>query len=145
MTAGDVWFLDFAAISALSMETGAAVALVEDTDYIVNEDLGTLQFLTTKTGVTADYGYAAFSLVTMFEAGNDDHYILFEGMNTVDGTVGQERAELYNLTLLPAEEFGYINASFADLSFTFECKHDPVRKQDPRWGGFGRRIQIAAT
>lgn len=144
VTAGDVWFLDYAAISDLELEDGAAAPLVEDTDYVVNEELGTLRFLTTKTGVKASaYDYAAQSIVTMFEAPNQDYYILFEGMNTVDGTSEQERAELYNVTILPAEEFGYIQSGFGDLTLNFECKLDPFRKLDPQWGGFGRRIQVA--
>lgn len=141
---GDVWFLNYAAISDLELEDGAAAALVADTDYVVNEELGALKFLTTKSGVkAAAYDYAAHSIVTMFEAGNQDYYIVYAGMNTVDGTSEKERAELYNVTILPAEEFGYIQSGFGELQLSFECKLDPVRKADPNWGGFGRRIQVA--
>lgn len=142
VVAGDVWPLDYAAVSDLQMETGAAVALVEDTDYTVDETLGVITFLATKAGVTADYDYAAQSLVTAFTSQNQDYYILFAGLNTVDGTSTKCRGELYNLTMNPAENFGYIQASFGDLALSFIAKMDPVRQIDPKFGPFGRLILI---
>lgn len=143
---GDVVALNFAAISNLVMADGAAAALVLDTDYTVDEALGVVTFLTAKTGVNATgYDYAAHSLVTMGNSANEDHYIIFAGLNTVDGATTRCRGELYNLTLNPAETFGFVQSSFGDLSLSGIGKMDQFRQVDPQWGPFGRLHLIQAA
>lgn len=147
--AGDVWFLNYAKVSNLELKDGTTptpVALVENTDYTVNLDLGVVQFMTTKTGVKATaYDYAAFSLATILAGDNTDYYLAFAGLNTVDGATQQVRGELYNVSLSAAETMSYINASFGEMQLPFEAKSDPVRQVDPKWGPYGRLILAAGA
>lgn len=137
---GDVFALDFVGLSSVALEDGAAAALVVDTDYTLDADLGVLTFLTAKTGVTADGDYAAHSPVTMGNAANQDHYYLFIGMNTVDGATTRCRGELYNCTSNPAETLGLIQSGFGEFQISGDCKMDPVRQPDAKFGPFGRLI-----
>ena len=144
--AGDVFALAFGGVSDLALVDSAAAALVEDTDYTVDEDLGFLQFLTTKTGVKAStYDYAAQSPVTMGTATNEDHYYIFVGLNTTDGATTRCRGELYNCTTNPAETLGFIQSSFGEFSISGDCKMDPVRQLDPNFGPFGRLLLFQPT
>lgn len=143
--AGDVWALNFAKVSDLVLTATPTATLVEDTDYTVNEDLGIVTFLADKTGVSGAYDYAAHSVVTHFGGTNADHYILFAGMNTVDGATGQCRGELYNVTLNAADTFGLIQNGFGELQLTGKAKMDPVRRRDPKWGGYGRLILVGQS
>lgn len=141
VTAGSVWALDYAAIADLELEDGTTpspVALVEDVDYTVDTDLGIITFLTTRTGVKGDYDYAAHSLVTALTSLAQDYYVLFAGLNTVKGSTGKCRGELYYVNLSPTEAFGLIQASFGELALTGKAKMDPFRQADPKWGGYGR-------
>lgn len=146
VVAGDVIALAFADVSALALVDGTTptpVALVENTDYTLNAEVGVLTFLTAKTGVVATgYDYAAHSLVTAFSAANEDHYILFAGLNTVDGATMHCRGEIYNVTMDPAETFGLIQPTFGDLTLSGTAKLDPFRQQDPKWGPYGRLFLI---
>lgn len=144
--AGSVVALDYAATSNHALVDGTAAPLVLDTDYTVDEALGVLTFLSTKAGVTDDYDYAAHSLVTLGNSANQDHYLVFAGLNTVDGATQRCRGELYNLTLNPSETFGFIQDTFGDLSMSGIGKIDTVRQSDPKFGPYGRLhlIQPAA-
>ena len=143
--AGDVWPLAYAAVSDLELEDSTSAALVLDTDYTVDEDLGLIFFLTTKAGVKGDYEYAAHSIVTAFNGPSKDYYVLFGGLNTVDGSSGRCRGEIYNVSLSPAETFGFIQDAFGELALTGKAKMDPFRRADPNWGPYGRLILIDAA
>lgn len=138
VTAGDVVALEYSAISALVLTDGTASALVLDTDYTANMDTGVITFLSTKAGVTAAYGYAAHSVVTAFNGENKDKYVLFDGMNTVDGAELKTVAEVHRVTFGPAATFGFIQESFGDLALEGRAKMDPVRQADPKFGPYAR-------
>ncbi len=97
---GDVVALEYAAISALVLEGGTPAApLVLDTDYTVNLTTGIVTFLTDKTAVVAKtYEYAAHSLVKVFESTKSEYYVLFDGVNSVDGTTMRFRGEVHRVT-----------------------------------------------
>lgn len=136
---GNVVALEYAAVSALTLVDGAAAALVEDTDYTSSLSTGVITFLTTKTGVKAStYTYAAHSLVTALNGGSKDYYLLFDGVNTVDGTTTKCLGEVYKINFSPASEFGYIQDSFGEMAIEGEALVDSVRQSDPKWGPFAR-------
>lgn len=140
---GDVVALDFAAVSNLSLVDGTAAALLLGTDYELSPKTGVLRFLTAKTGVKAStYDYAAHSIVTAMSKVPQDHYILFDGINTVDGAELACRGEVHRVAFNPASELGFIQDAFGELELTGEAKIDPVRQADPKWGPFARVMLI---
>lgn len=145
---GDVIALDYAAISDLELEDGTTptpVALVEDTDYTYDPDLGVITFLTAKTGVSAAYEYAAHSLVTLGNALSQDYYVLFAGLNTVDGSSARCRGEIHKINFDPSGAFGFIQDAFGELQLSGSAKMDPVRRADPRWGPYARVFLVEPT
>lgn len=141
---GDVVALDFAAVSNLALVDGAAAPLVEGTDYELNPKTGVLRFLTGKTGVKAStYDYAAHSIVTAMSKVAQDHYVLFDGINTVDGAEMACRGEVHRVAFDPASEMGFIQDAFGELELSGQAKIDPVRQADPKWGPFARVMLIA--
>lgn len=141
--AGDVHALEYSAVSTVALEDGTAVPLVVDVDYIVNEDSGFVRFLTTKTGVTASYSYAAHSVVTVLSGSNKAYYLLFDGLNTVDDTSLKCVGEVYNLDFDPSNELGFIHESFGEIQLTGRAKLDSFRQPDPKWGPYARVKLIA--
>ena len=143
--AGDVWALKYSAVSAVVLSATGPVTLVAGTDYTLNADTGIIKFLSTQTAVTAAYSYAAHSVVTAFSGGNKAWYLLFDGLNTVVGAEGKVLGEVYNLSLDPAAEVAWINASFGELALTGKALLDPVRQGDAQYGGYARVKYIDPT
>lgn len=144
--AGDVVALNYAAISSLSLVDGTSAALVEDTDYTLHPETGFITFLAAKTGVKAStYSYAAYSLVTLANGGAPDQYVLFDGLNTVDGTAKRCRGEVHKINFDAAETLGLIQDNFGDIPLKGLAKVDPVRQADPKWGPYARIILIDAV
>lgn len=141
---GDVVALDFAAVSDLALVDGTAAPLVEGTDYELSPKTGVLRFLSVKAGVKAStYDYAAHSIVTAMSKVSQDHYVLFDGINTVDGAEMACRGEVHRVSFGPASEMGFIQDAFGELELSGEAKIDPVRQADPKWGPFARVMLIA--
>ncbi|MBH1529791.1 hypothetical protein I5T99_12080 [Stenotrophomonas maltophilia] len=144
---GDVVALEYAAISALALEGGAPAApLVLDTDYTVNLTTGIITFLTAKTAVVAKtYEYAAHSLVKVFESTKSEYYVLFDGVNSVDGTTMRFRGEVHRVTFPASETLSLIHDTFGEIALTGEAKIDPVRQADPRFGLYARALLVDAA
>lgn len=136
VTPGSVIALDYGAVSSLVINAGGS-ALTLNTDYTVNTSTGVVTFLTAQTAVTADYSYAAQSIVVAFSGTSQDYYLIFDGINTVDGTSMKCRGEVHNVSFDPSN-FGFIQDSFGELSLSGKAKIDPVRQADPVWGGYAR-------
>jgi hypothetical protein len=145
VAAGDVWALKYSAVSAVVLTATGPVTLVLNTDYTYNADTGVIKFLTTKTGVTAAYSYAAHSVVTAFTGGNLAWYLLFDGMNTVVGAEGKVVGEVYNISWDPASEITWINEAFGDLPLSGKAMLDPYRQGDAQYGGYARVKYIDPT
>ncbi|ASK91051.1 hypothetical protein KWH04_01165 [Xanthomonas campestris pv. trichodesmae] len=141
---GDVIALDHALISNLQLTTTGtpATPLVLDTDYAVDLDLGVITFLAAKTAVLGDYDYAAHSTVKLMEGENEEHYVVFVGQNTVDGSAKKVRAEVNRVTWNPADTLALINDTFGELPLTGDGLVDPVRQSDPKLGLYGRIITV---
>lgn len=143
VVAGDVIALDHALISDLVLTGGAPSAtLVLDTDYTVDPDLGVITFLTAKAAVQGDYDYAAHSAVKLMEGDNAEHYVVFVGHNTVDGSAKKARAEVNRITWNPSDTLALINDTFGEISLTGDALVDPVRQSDPKLGLYGRIITV---
>lgn len=142
VAAGNVVALEFAKVSAVVLTDGSAATLVAGTDYTLNADTGVVTFLTAKTGVTAAYTYAAFSIVTALAKVPDDWYVLFDGLNTVDGATGKVRGEVHRISFNPASNLAWISDNFGEMQLQGKAKIDPVRQADPQWGGYARVILI---
>lgn len=145
VAAGNVVALEFSAVSDLVLKDGTADLLVENTDYTTDLDLGIVTFLTAKTGVTAAYDYAAHSVATMLNGPSKDRYVLFAGLNTVEGSVLRCRGEIYRVGFNPAEELAFIQDAFGELSLTGKAKVDPVRQPSAKFGPYGRVILVPAN
>lgn len=141
---GEVFALDHVLVSALVIKDGSG-NLTANTDYTVNTATGIVTFLTAKTGVKADYSYKAYSVATLLDGASKDWYVLFDGLNTVDGAQLKVRAEIHRVSFAPAQSMGLIQESFNDLQMTGKAKIDPVRQGDAKWGGFARVILVDGT
>lgn len=142
VAAGNVVALEFAKVSSVVLTDGAAATLVANTDYTLNADTGVVTFLTAKTGVTAAYSYAAHSIVTALSKVADDYYVLFDGINSVDGATGKVRGEVHRVSFNPASNLAWISDNFGEMQLQGKAKVDPVRQSDPNWGGYARVILV---
>ncbi|MEI2428692.1 hypothetical protein RDV84_00170 [Lysobacter yananisis] len=141
--AGDVIALDYAVVSDLALVDGTAAPLVAGTDYELNPKTGILQFFTTKAGVKAStYDYGAHSIVTAMSALSRDYYVLFDGLNSVDGAEMVCRGEVHRVSFSPAGELGFIQDEFGQIELEGQAKSDPFRQRDPKWGPFARAMLI---
>jgi hypothetical protein len=141
--AGDMVALDYAKVSSVALTGSGSATLEEDTDYTLNATTGVLTFLTANEDVSADYEYAAHSLVTVFSGQKKDLYILFDGMNTVDGTEMMCLGEVYRASLEPASTLGLIQDGFGDLELAGDALIDSVRLSQERYGGYARLKLLA--
>lgn len=135
---GDMVALEYAKVSELALTDTSSSELEVGTDYTLNATTGVLTFLTEQEDVSADYEYAAHSLVVVFSGKKKDLYILFDGMNTVDGTQMMCLGEVYRASLEPASTLGLIQESFGDLELSGDALVDSVRLSQERYGGYAR-------
>lgn len=139
---GDTVALEYAKVSALTLSGTAPASPQVDVDYTVNTDTGILTFLTACTGVTANYTYAASSIVTALTSLAKDYYVLFDGMNTVRGAVGKVRGEVHRISFSPANAVNLIGDSFGTIEVSGAARVDPVRAADPKYGGYARLMLV---
>lgn len=139
---GDMVALDNVLVTSLVLSGTAPATPVLDTDYTVNTDTGVVTFLTACTGVKASYTYGAYSIVTALTAKPQDLYVLFDGMNTVDGATLLARGEVHRIQFDPTNTLSLINDTFADMQLTGAARIDPVRISDAKYGGYARLMLI---
>lgn len=140
--AGDMVALDYAKVSAVVLTGTAPVAPALGTDYKLNEATGVITFLADCMGVSGAYDYASHSLVTVFTSNSPDMYLLFDGENTVDGTVLLARGEVYKVQFDPASTVGLIQDDFGNLELSGEALVDAVRVDNSQYGGYARLALI---
>lgn len=140
--AGDMVALDNALISTLALTGTLPAAPALGTDYTVNTTTGIVTFLTACTGVKAGYTYGAYSIVTALTAKPQDMYVLFDGMNTVDGATLLARGEVHRIQFEPTSTLALVNDSFADLQLSGSARVDPVRLSNAKYGGYARLLLI---
>lgn len=140
--AGDMVGLDNCKVSELVLTGTQPTELVLDTDYTVNVTSGVITFLKDATGVKAAYTYAAYSIITALTAKPQDLYVLFDGMNTVDGATLLARGEVNRIQFDPASSLPLINDSFADLELSGAARVDPIRVSDSKYGGYARLMLL---
>jgi hypothetical protein len=143
--AGEMWALDFAKVSSVDLVGGAGgtTPLVLDTDYSLDLTMGVGTWLTDQaTAASGDYEYAAHSIITALSGSRPEFYVLFNGINTVDGTNSRFRGEVYRVTFPPASTLALIQSSFGTLELEGTALVDAVRQPDPNFGPYARAILI---
>lgn len=101
--------------------SGGGGALIEGTDYQVDEGFGTVYPLATGAGETGDtweiaYTYGAFDQIDAFtQATPPERYLRFEGLNTVDGSLRLIEIPIAAFDPLTGMEF--INEEFGSGEF----------------------------
>ena len=142
---GDMWALDYAKVSSVEITGGAGgtTPLVEDTDYTLDAVTGVGTWLTEQANeASADGDYAAHSIIAALSGSRPEFYVLFNGINTVDGTNARCRAEVYRVTFPPASTLGLIQSSFGTLELEGTALVDAVRQPDPKFGPYARLVLI---
>jgi hypothetical protein len=137
--------LDYAQVSdvVLTPSGGSGDPLVEGTDYTLNTPTGILTFLTAQAaGPSAAYSYAAHSIVAALNGTRPEFYVLFDGLNTVDGTSARARGEVYRVSFPPASNMALIADSFGTLELTGDALVDVTRQADPKFGAYARMILV---
>lgn len=144
LAVGETLALDHGNISDLVITdaTGAPVTLVEDTDYVIESAAGGLVTIKAlgDTPYTqpfkAAYSYGAAVDLAMFTAAIPEKYLLFDGINTMNGK--PVLARLYRCQFDPAAQVDLIGADLGELSLSGSVLFDAVNAADANLGGFGK-------
>lgn len=134
--AGEYTPLKHPKVSAVTITTAT-----EGTDYVLNADFGTIQWLTDQaSAVTADYTWAAdLGSVTMFSQGAPERWFRFEGLNTANDNA-PVLIEVYRTIVDPMKELDLINDDLLKMDMTGSALYDAQRGSDASFGNFGRVI-----
>lgn len=128
----------------LTDATGTPQTLVANTDYVVNADFGTVQWLNDLSSfvfpITAAYTYTADKgRVAMFSDLAPERWFRFEGLNTAAQNA-PVLVELYRTIVDPMKELDLINDALMKMSMTGSALYDALRGSDPNFGNFGRVV-----
>lgn len=102
---------------------GTPVVLVEDTDYLVNYDQGSLRFVATASAIAdgdnleVDYTFETQEVVQALDQGQKDFIMRFEGLNTAKGNE-PVLVEVFKFSADPLQELSMIGDDIAQ--FTLE-------------------------
>jgi hypothetical protein len=112
--------------------------LVAGTDYTLDAEHGTVEFLTTPDGdVEADYGYTDLAYVSMFTAGAQEYWLRFDNVNKADadepGVV-----DLYRVRLEPLANLDLLSDELAQLELSGAVLVDDKKSSAGALGQFGR-------
>jgi len=144
-----VYPLDHQQVSNVVVEdsAGTPATLIEDTDYEVNYEHGSIEILNLGSYVapfTASYDYAAVSRVGMFAETPPERFMRFEGLNTAE-TDEPVLVELYKVKLDPLAELGLITDEITQLELTGTALLDSSRSVSADLSQFGRAVFIPAA
>lgn len=138
--AGDRIALAHANVSAVAIAT-----LTENTDFIVDEIFGAVEFLKPQTGFnqTVSYSYGAVDNVAMMTKNAEDLFLRYEGVNLAEENEWN-LVELYKVNFNPTEALKLINNENALDALAAKAKilADTSKVGDKVMGRFGRVVKI---
>ena len=120
-------------------------SLTANTDYIVDETFGAIEFLKPQTSFTqtVSYSYGKVDNVAMMTVNSTDLFLRFEGVNLAEDNEWN-LVELYKVNFNPTETLDLINNedSLGSLPLTGKVLADTSKANDKVFGRFGRTMRI---
>jgi hypothetical protein len=134
---GAVTPLNHMKVSAVTVHKGASVAVL-GTDYLLNTEAGSIQFLATSAlildgdAITVDYTYATQYLTDSMTLGLTDMYLRFEGLNTAD-TNAPVVVEVFKFNTDPLKELALISDTVQQFVLTGDVLLDGTRTSGSKY------------
>lgn len=145
LTVGNSYATKYQDLTAVTVRDGAA-AVVANTKYTLNAQFGSLEFNSTVGAptlpITIDYTRNTFKRTVMFNAGVQDYWVRFEGVNTANNNA-PALVELYKVQWDPVTGFGIISDELNTFALNGNCLADSFRSADGEFGSFGRILDMA--
>lgn len=136
--------------SSLTIEdsAGSPATLTEGTHYrLAGHNSSVIEILDVSTltqPFLASYSYAAYTDLEVFTQSASERYIIFDGINTVDGT--PVIVDMYRVNINPISDLGLIHAGYGSLPMSGSVLYDPLNLDGNGKGGFFKvRQKNAAT
>ena len=145
LTVGNSYPTKYQDLTAVTVKDGAA-ATIANTKYTVNAQFGSIEFNSTVGSptlpITIDYTRNTFKRTVMFNAGVEDYWVRFEGVNTANNNA-PALVEVYKVQWDPVTGFGIISDELNAFPLNGNVLADSQRSGDGEFGSFGRILDMA--
>jgi hypothetical protein len=148
VTVGSLVVLGGQNVTAVAVQdsTGAPKTLVANTNYRLHAKTGAIEFIDLTVGgpyvqqVKTNYTPGARDVVALFNSGNPEQWIRFEGINTDDNT--EVLVDLYRVRLSPTRELPLILDEYATFEQEGSVLVDTTKPAGGTLGQFGRLVLL---
>lgn len=146
---GDVVKLNGFNVTSVTIKDSTSTSqktLEKGTHYDLDEKTGKLTFLSldgVKQPFVADYTTGQVEATTIMSADNDEYYLYFEGINTVNNE--QIILELWRLKKQSKGSVPFIHEELGQIELVGDALADTSKQNDPSLGLFGRVVVLPKT